>query len=242
MKIQRHKIYITLSVFVCLALVLGLFLYSRSERGTADDSKTTTPISYDAFDQKYITELAAIRPGCADRYKSVLAHTNTSVPDKSNFSVLRPLTDYTCGEFSDITTMPLADGKTIYFVAVHTNTDCGAGGCWYSAFLEEKPGLVLQLQGFNGYSTDYQINRMEPTLSPDPQGQVFGVLSVNKANGVVKVKQIMWCGPYMENIYQIVTDRPTLIASYEYKNDGCIGAPPTTIFRDTSISKNLTTP
>jgi hypothetical protein len=231
----KDKILIIGVTLLVLLVGITYVVFSRSHGKTMAAATTTT---YDAFDQEHIAKLAAIRPGCADTYKAVLAHTNTNATDPSNFTVARPLADYTCGQFSDIKTLPLTDGKIIYFVVTDTYTDCGAGGCWYSAFLEEKPGLVIQLQGFDGY----QLNDTGPTLSPHPQGQVFGVLSINKTNNMVRVKEVSWCGPYMENVYQAVNDHLTLIASYEYKNDGCIDAPATTIFRNTNIDKSLTAP
>jgi hypothetical protein len=203
----------------------------RLPQTTNEVVATSTP-SFEADQQEYSKELAAISQYCVEYYMTA---STTLTFNGFDFTTLRPLSDYTCGKSSEIRKLLLSDGRTMYFVSTNTLVDCGSGGCGYNVYLEEKPGLVRRIKGFDTYDIDDQTGKS--TLIKGMDG-VFGFLSFDTKNQIIRVYDHInsLCGT--EDIYQIGgNDLPTLIASYDTT---CEGAVPNTFFRNASLPSRLT--
>lgn len=230
---ETFKNYVQLSLIIVLTvagIIAVLHYTTKSAVQISQNGEATTTNTYDANQQEQIKELAAISPYCADYYTS----TSTAT-DPSDFTIAHPLSYYTCGDFSDIQTMTLPNGKHLYFVAVNTSLDCGSGGCTYIPLLEVATGSVKRIRGFNTYSDDGS-KPITPEYSKDTDGSVFGFLTFENKNDLViaYVHDNASCGT--ENIYQILNGAPVLTATY----DTCLAPKPTTLYVNRSLPTALT--
>lgn len=232
-KAFRNNALPLLITVLVVAGIAAIFYYTTNP--AVQLSPTTgaaTPNPYDADQQEQIKELAAISPYCVDYYTST-----STAPDPSEFTTARPLSDYTCGSFSNVQTMTFPDGKHLYFVAVNTSLDCGSGGCTYIPLLEVVPGSVKRIRGFNTYSDDGS-KPITPIYSEDTNGSVFGFLSFDNKNNLVIMYEHETASCGIENIYQVIDSnpRPLLTAAY----DTCLDNGTTTLYIDRSLPNSIT--
>ncbi|HEY4500877.1 MAG TPA: hypothetical protein VJI70_01235 [Candidatus Paceibacterota bacterium] len=171
---------------------------------------------------KKIIDDAVDSASCRKNYE---AGDNSPMKKLADFNNLYPLSDFLCGEDSNVIKMTFVDGKTLYFVAPIRMFDCGNGGCSYFSFLEEKPGLVRRIRGFDGYSVTVPYYDHTPIFHEDVEGVVFArILSFDSAKGTISVyDEIGDCG--ITNTYKVRTDgTPVLINAH----DSCLK---TTLFK-----------
>lgn len=150
---------------------------------------------------------------CRNNYE---AGDNSPSKKLTDFNNLYLLSDFLCGEDSNVIKMTFINGKTLYFVAPIRMYDCGNGGCSYYSFLEEKPGLVRRIRGFNGYEVTVPYYDHTPIFHEDTEGVVFArILSFDSEKGTISVyDEIGDCG--ITNTYSVVTNMdPTLIEAYD---------------------------
>jgi hypothetical protein len=239
---DTSRFYIVPLVIITLSIVgiVAILHYSTrpanlpsptAETATTSTTSVDTATSTDSYDAEQVKELAAISKYCVDYYTS----SGTENVPSSDFTTARPLSYYTCGDFSNIQTMTLSNGMHLYFVAINTSLDCGSGGCGYIPLLEVAPGSVKRLRGFNTYTDDGSMP-IKPDFSADTDGSVFGFLTFEAKNNlvVVYVHQSSSCG--MENIYQILNSTPTLTGAY----DTCPAAKPTVLYVNPHLPSTLT--
>jgi hypothetical protein len=191
--------------------------YSQYEYGSEEDNIT------DAFTQWHIDRLAEVRQGCADYYD-----THIPDPNPATTTQLLPLESYICGQYSDVKQITFTSGRKVYFVAIDTSINCDGMECWYYAFLEERPGLVRPLIGFNGYLTNEGTG--EVFQMGNTQDEVFGSLTFDPKHNLIKTyeKKYSPCG--IENIYQIDDSFPPPVHLMASHKGSCGGMGSTTLF------------
>lgn len=128
---------------------------------------------WDKIRAKIHTELSAVSEDCA-LYSSYSVGASDPINTKlADFINLYPLSDFLCGDHSNIAKVSLSNGKNFYFIAPVRKFDCGNGGCNYYPFIEEQPGLVRHLRGFDKYEVAVPYYDHTQVFSEDNNGSVF---------------------------------------------------------------------
>ncbi len=199
----------------------GLFIaypivYQQAAGKAVLDTLSKDDFSPNTFDPNYIEELGAINPNCVPYYENSGSGNDPIDNELSDFVKPYPLSDFLCGNQSDVASTTLSDGKVLYFVDPLVVGFCGSGGCPYFALLEEKKGLVRHVIGFDFYSDAGSTTTI--SMERDTDGSVFGFLSFPKTGEV----DVYWhmsseCGT--TNTYTFDKhDNPILISA----SDSCL--------------------
>lgn len=223
------KLYLLYGIVAACGFVLLIIFFTPSYREQTKAVTEATSTDNTNYDED-LSKLATISKYCADYYTST-----GQVSDLSDFTTARPLSHYTCGDYSSVETMNLSNGVHLYFVAVNTLMDCGSGGCGHIPLLEVAPGSVKRIRGFNTYS-DSGSEPITPQYSGDADGSVFGFLTFeSKKNLVIAYyHKNATCGT--ENIYQISDGSPILAGAY----DTCPAGKPITLYVNLNLPITLT--
>lgn len=180
-----------------------------------------------------------------DGYKKPLKGRVADIPEAD----ITLLTQKGQESLTDIHSVPLPNGKTLYFgipADYSPSIYCGSGGCRYhvyfgDTYISGKPTYLKEVSGFNSYSLDCDTGKA--TFNPAEENGISGSITVDKANKIVRVYWHLNVNLGSENIYHIADDgTPKLIASY----DNTCGDPnkpvtnTTVLFLDKSYPNNLT--
>lgn len=175
---------------------------------------------WDKILEEIHAELSAIRKDCG-LYSPFSNEENNPIKTKlTDFTNLYPLSDFLCGEKSNIAKVTLANGKNLYFIAPVTMFDCGNGGCTYYPFIEEQSGLVRHLRGFDKYEITTPYYDHTKGFSEDINGSVFFKIlhAYPKTWTLVLEDEIGNC--ITTNTYKIAADgTPQLIRAYDACSD-----------------------
>lgn len=175
---------------------------------------------WDKISAEIHAELSAIREDCG-LYTSDGSEENDPINTKlADFANLYPLSDFLCGEHSNVAKVTLANGKNFYFIAPVRMFDCGNGGCTYYPFIEEQPGLVRHLRGFDKYEVAVPYYDHTQVFSEDINGSIFfKMLHAYPKTWTLSIDdEIGDC--ITTNTYKIATDgTPQLIRAYDVCSD-----------------------
>ena len=175
---------------------------------------------WDKISANIHAELSAIRKECA-LYSPFVSEEKDPIKAKlADFTKLYPLSDFLCGKQSNVIKITLINGKNLYFIAPVRMFDCGNGGCTYYPFIEEQPGLVRHLLGFNKYEITTPYYDHTKVFSEDMEGSVFfKMLHAFPETWTISIDdEIGDC--ITTNTYKIAGDgTPKLIRAYDACSD-----------------------
>ena len=204
MKNKKFRIVLGVTIFLTATLIFSWYWHQNREVSVISQNRDENAIA-----------LAKVSPNCAKYYGTLGQGPDPITNELSDFVNLYPLSDFLCGDYSDIASTTLADGKVLYFVDPIAIGSCGSGGCQYYPLLEEKPGLVRHIRGFDEYSYPERGITYTPPLQKDVDGTVFGFLSFPK-NGEVEAYWHLSAECGITNIYKFnIKDEPVLISAFD---------------------------
>ena len=214
--------YVTIMTITFLTLI-GLYTiwwavlqpYFDQNRNTSS-VETRVDAILDRFGKENNARLAKISADCANYSNYYEPGDNNPIAKKlTDFTNLYPISDFLCGEDSNVEKMILANGKSLYFITPVRFLECGNGGCTYYSFIEEQQGMVRRIRGFGEYWPDLESTSTQPRYYEDTDGSFFGHVSFDTTKGTVSIyHEIGECGP--TNIYKVKIDgTPVLINTHD---------------------------